>query len=118
MSRHFGIHWVVTGITLCAACTDASTRIVAPAAPELDAVKFWEVGASTRWNERAIAVFGRHTVSNAQSALIRTLTYLSIAQHLIQMIGISRRTPILIREIVKCDRRVITAIRVSDIPIP
>lgn len=81
MSRHFGIHWVVTGITLCAACTDASTRIVAPAAPELDAVKFWEVGASTRWNERAIAVFGRHTVSNAQSALIRTLTYLSIAQH-------------------------------------
>jgi membrane-associated phospholipid phosphatase len=63
------------------ACTDAPTRLVQPPAPARDAVKFWEATASTRWNERAIALFGVRTLPNGQAAASRILTYLSIAQY-------------------------------------
>jgi membrane-associated phospholipid phosphatase len=50
-------------------------------APQFDAVKFWEVNASTRWNERAAALLTLRPPANAQAAASRILTYLSIAQY-------------------------------------
>jgi membrane-associated phospholipid phosphatase len=62
-------------------CTDAPSRIVQPRSPNLDAVKFWEVSASTRWNERAIALLALRPPANGQAAASRVLAYLSIAQY-------------------------------------
>ena len=47
----------------------------------LDAVKYWEVTASTRWNERALELLARRPQPNAQAAASRILTYLSVAQY-------------------------------------
>ena len=52
-----------------------------PTTPQLDAVKFWEDNATTRWNRRATELFGTTTLPNGQAAASRILTYLSIAQH-------------------------------------
>jgi membrane-associated phospholipid phosphatase len=48
---------------------------------QLDAVKFWEVNASTRWNERATVLLTQRPPANAQAAASRILTYLSLAQY-------------------------------------
>ena len=71
---------VVAGVIL-SACADAPTRVLQPTAPQLDAVKFWEDNATTRWNRRATVLFGTTTLANAQAAASRILTYLSIAQY-------------------------------------
>ena len=72
---------VLGACVLLSACTDLPSRPLQPAEVRLDAVKFWEVTASTRWNERAIDLFGRRTLANGQAAASRILTYLSIAQY-------------------------------------
>ena len=71
---------VIAGACL-SACVDAPTRVLQPTAPNLDAVKFWEVTASTRWNERANVLLTLRQPANGQAAASRILTYLSIAQY-------------------------------------
>ncbi|HEX5077105.1 MAG TPA: vanadium-dependent haloperoxidase [Gemmatimonadaceae bacterium] len=71
---------VVAG-AIASACADAPTRVLQPTTPQLDAVKFWEDNATTRWNRRATDLLGTTTLPNAQAAASRILTYLSIAQH-------------------------------------
>ena len=73
-------HLIVAG-AIASACTDAPARVVQPTTPQLDAVKFWEDNATTRWNRRATELFGTTTLPNGQAAASRILTYLSIAQH-------------------------------------
>ena len=63
-------------------CSERPTELRRPAAgPQLDAVKFWEVNATTRWNRRAIDMFALRPPGNAQAATNRILAYLSIAQY-------------------------------------
>jgi membrane-associated phospholipid phosphatase len=73
-------HLIVAG-AIASACTDAPARVMQPTTPQLDAVKFWEDNATTRWNRRATELFGTTTLPNGQAAASRILTYLSIAQH-------------------------------------
>jgi len=73
-------HLVIAGV-IASACTDAPARVLQPTTPQLDAVKFWEDNATTRWNRRATELFGTTTLPNGQAAASRILTYLSIAQH-------------------------------------
>jgi len=73
-------HLIVAG-AMASACTDAPARVMQPTTPQLDAVKFWEDNATTRWNRRATELFGTTTLPNGQAAASRILTYLSIAQH-------------------------------------
>lgn len=63
------------------ACTDAPIQPRLSAEPALDAVRFWEVTASTRWNERTTQLLTQRPPANAQAAASRILTYLSIAQY-------------------------------------
>jgi membrane-associated phospholipid phosphatase len=65
------------------ACSDAPppSGIEQPRSPNFDAVKFWEVTASTRWNERANVLLTQRPPANAQAAASRILTYLSLAQY-------------------------------------
>src|SRR5919198_1110400 len=75
-----------TGLALVAAaawgCAERPTELRRPpAGAQLDAVKFWEVTASTRWNRRAIDLFALRPPGNAQGATNRILAYLSIAQY-------------------------------------
>jgi membrane-associated phospholipid phosphatase len=73
---------VVVSAMAVSACADAPTRSLQPTSPQRNAVKFWEVNATTRWNERAIALLStRPPATNGQSAVSRMLTYLSIAQY-------------------------------------
>ena len=67
--------------TMMVACSDPPTRAVSPTSAQLDAVKFWEVNATTRWNERASTLLGQRPPANGQAAASRILTYLSIAQY-------------------------------------
>ena len=76
------------GLALVAAvawgCSDQPAELRRPAAKggaQLDAVKFWEVNASTRWNRRAIDLFALRPPGNAQAQTSRILSYLSIAQY-------------------------------------
>lgn len=62
-------------------CTDTATRVLQPADAATDAVKFWEVTASTRWNERATVLVTQRPPANGQAATSRILTYLSLAQY-------------------------------------
>jgi len=73
-------HLIVAG-AIASACTEVPTRVMQPTTPQLDAVKFWEDNATTRWNRRATELFGTTTLPNGQAAASRILTYLSIAQH-------------------------------------
>ena len=73
-------HLIVAG-AIASACTDAPARVMQPTTPQLDAVKFWEDNATTRWNRRATELFGTTTLPNGQAAASRILTYLSIPQH-------------------------------------
>ncbi len=61
-------------------CADRPTE--APGVPpQFQAVKFWDVTASTRWNERATVLLALRPPGNAQAAASRMLTYLSLAQY-------------------------------------
>ena len=63
-------------------CAEQPAELRRPAAAaQLDAVKFWEVTASTRWNRRAIDLFALRPPGNAQAQTSRILSYLSIAQY-------------------------------------
>lgn len=62
-------------------CTDTPTRVLRPTDAAADAVKFWEVTASTRWNERATVLVTQRPPANGQAATSRILTYLSLAQY-------------------------------------
>jgi membrane-associated phospholipid phosphatase len=67
---------------IVSACADSPTRVMQPTTAHLDAVKFWEVTASTRWNQRAASLLGlRPPATNGQAAASRMLTYLSLAQY-------------------------------------
>ena len=72
---------IVFASTMMVACTDPPTRALSPTSAQLDAVKFWEVNATTRWNERASTLLGQRPPANGQAAASRILTYLSIAQY-------------------------------------
>jgi membrane-associated phospholipid phosphatase len=66
------------------ACADAPTHPTIASAdltPQFDAVKFWDATASTIWNARAITLAGQRPPANAQAAVSRILTYLSLAQY-------------------------------------
>src|SRR5437773_2774913 len=60
---------------------DRPTEVSRVPAVRFDAVKFWEVTASTRWNERATVLLTLRPPGNAQAAASRILTYLSLAQY-------------------------------------
>lgn len=62
-------------------CADQPTELSRVPAVQFDAVKFWEVNASTRWNERATVLLTQRPPGNAQAAASRMLTYLSLAQY-------------------------------------
>jgi membrane-associated phospholipid phosphatase len=64
-----------------AGCSDTPSALERPRAASFDALKFWEVTASTRWNERAIALLIQRPPANGQAAASRVLTYLSLAQY-------------------------------------
>lgn len=66
------------GALALAACADAPTTPVVPS-PQLDAVKFWEANASTRWIERTTQLVTLRPPGNAQAAVSRILTYVSLA---------------------------------------
>ena len=72
---------LVASVTL--ACTDTvgPTRPLPVGDASRSAVKFWDVTASTRWNRRAVGLLTTRPPANAQAAVVRMLTYLSIAQH-------------------------------------
>ena len=74
----------VVAVIGLAACTEAPTRLVQPSAPSADALKFWEVTASTRWNRQAATLLRQYPPTangQAQAATSRMLTYLSLAQY-------------------------------------
>src|SRR5512147_1470582 len=84
ISRTKASHWprAIVAVVSLSACADAPTRLVQPSAPSADAVKFWEVTASTRWNERAAALLGQYPpATNGQAAALRMLSYVSLAQY-------------------------------------
>jgi membrane-associated phospholipid phosphatase len=84
MTAHTGyLHrtHIVIASAMMVACTDAPTRASSPTSAQLDAVKFWEVNATTRWNERAATLLGQRPHANGQAAASRILTYLSLAQY-------------------------------------
>ena len=63
-------------------CADTPTRPLSSTAAHLDAVKFWEVTASTRWNLRATNLLQTLPAPpNGQAWASRMLTYLSLAQY-------------------------------------
>jgi membrane-associated phospholipid phosphatase len=62
-------------------CADRPTEVSRVPAVQFSAVKFWEVNASTRWNERATVLLTQRPPANGQAAASRILTYLSIAQY-------------------------------------
>ena len=83
MPRMTRLRWMLALIAAAAvsACSDVPSALQRPRAPSFDAVKFWEVTASTRWNERAIALLNQRPPANGQAAASRVLTYLSLAQY-------------------------------------
>jgi membrane-associated phospholipid phosphatase len=63
-------------------CADTPSQPLNTTADQFDAVKFWEVTASTRWNEQAAALLvQRPPATNGQATASRILTYLSLAQY-------------------------------------
>jgi len=62
-------------------CADQPTQLRRAPAAQLDAVKFWEATASTRWNRRTMDLLALRPPGNAQAATSRVLTYLSLAQY-------------------------------------
>ena len=67
----------VVAVVGLSACSDEPTRLVQPATPSADAVKFWEAIASTRWNQRATELLAQYPPTangQAQAATSRMLT--------------------------------------------
>ena len=66
-------------------CGDASrvaiTQPLEPSAASADAVKFWEAGASVRWNALLRDLISAKTTKPNQQATLRAFTYLSLAQY-------------------------------------
>jgi len=62
-------------------CADRPTESLRPPAAQRDVVKFWEATATTRWNQRATDLVTQRPPANAQAAVSRILTYLSLAQY-------------------------------------
>src|SRR5204862_6879088 len=65
-------------------CADRPTEVRRVPAVQFSAVKFWDVTASTRWNERATDLLQGlppGPPSNGQAWASRMLTYLSLAQY-------------------------------------
>jgi len=81
MSPKTGRYFLLIAAAALSGCADRPTATPTTPAARNDAVKFWEVNASTRWNERAIALVGLRPPANAQAQVSRVLTYLSIAQY-------------------------------------
>src|SRR3954468_17313474 len=85
--------WTITVLASLASlgCADAPTQAGAvdqhqrialePGGPQRDAVKFWEVTASTRWNVRTNSLLALHPPTNGRAPASRLLTYLSLAQY-------------------------------------
>ena len=71
---------LLTGV-MTLACADAPNEPSRTLTAQQSAVKFWEVLASPRWNERALGLLTLRPQPNAQAAASRILTYLSIAQY-------------------------------------
>lgn len=74
------------GVLLTAAaalgCADVPTQAPPrPGTPQLGAVQFWNITASTRWIERALGLVALQPPGNAQAAVSRILTYVSLAQY-------------------------------------
>src|SRR5438034_8099133 len=81
MSRtRCSVRWALLIAAATWGCADRPTE--APGVPpQFQAVKFWDVTASTRWNERATVLLALRPPGNAQAAASRMLTYLSLAQY-------------------------------------
>lgn len=78
--------WTAVSALVAAAttwgCSDTPSQPLSATAAQFAAVKFWDVTASTRWNERATVLFvQRPPATNGQAAASRILTYLSLAQY-------------------------------------
>ena len=78
--RHYARVLCLTAGALMA-CADSPTQVIEAPAPQLSAVKFWNVTASTRWNRRVAEFLALRPPSNGQAATSRILTYLSLAQY-------------------------------------
>jgi hypothetical protein len=86
-SRQCSAAGLVLGIAAALACADQPTAPVsdgtdsrsAPFAPELDATKFWEAGASVGWN--AITRDLNRQTLFSQNAVLRVHAYVSLAQY-------------------------------------
>ena len=87
LTRHrSAMRWaVLLSATMGLACADGPTVPAVRAPPSsLQAVKFWDVLASTRWNQRATDILQglpAGTPPNGQAWASRMLTYLSLAQY-------------------------------------
>jgi membrane-associated phospholipid phosphatase len=73
--------WILLLLAVAWGCTDRPTESLRPPAAQRDVVKFWEATASTRWNQRATVLVTQSPPANAQAAVSRILTYLSLAQY-------------------------------------
>src|SRR5918995_3031167 len=87
--------WTAVPFLIAAAmawgCADNPTQPLSTTATHLDAVKFWESLATTRWNLRATDLLqgtasddlplGVPAPQNGQAWASRMLTYLSLAQY-------------------------------------
>jgi membrane-associated phospholipid phosphatase len=74
-------HRILLAAVALSGCVEGPSQPRVVPAAQFDAVKFWEVTASTTWNGRAIALVGQRPPANAQAAVSRMLTYLSLAQY-------------------------------------
>jgi hypothetical protein len=73
---------VLLTVVAASACGDGPDRLSLPSSVNVVAEKFWEVTASTRWNERALGLLAqRPPATNGQTGTLRILTYLSLAQY-------------------------------------
>jgi PAP2 superfamily protein len=84
MRKFVAVAALLAGATALAACSDLSQDSTAPsrAGPRLaaSAVKFWEAGASVRWNAIARDLLIRRRFGD-QNAAFRQFAYLSLAQY-------------------------------------
>ena len=80
-SRGFSTSCTLLIAVAASGCADRPTELSRVPTVQFAAVKFWEVNASTRWNERATVLLTQRPPANAQAAASRILTYLSLAQY-------------------------------------
>ena len=78
------LHLLAALPALAAACTDLPVQpraALTASTARRDAVKFWDVNASTRWNDRAAQLLALRPPPNGQAAASRVHTYLTLAQY-------------------------------------